>query len=1105
MWTLPTNVQAILAFAAISLISLPAISQGKAEKDSGIHKVPAGLIRGLVMDDKYEPVPAASVMLKGTKNGTFTDIKGEFSLTVPNSNEAVLLVTSSGFKPQEFAVKGRKSITIVLKAGLRDLDSVVVIGYGTVKRKDLTGAVASVSAADLKDIPVNSAAQAITGRLAGVQVTTSEGMPGADAKVIVRGGGSITQDNSPLYVIDGIQVENGLTNLSPQDIQSIDVLKDASATAIYGARGANGVVLITTKGGKEGRTSVTYNGFAGINQLTQSLDVMNPYEFVMYQYERSRGNVNDEISFANSYGTYWDTLQVYKEVPGINWQDKMFGRNALMQSHNVGITGGNKATTYGLSLTRNDQEGIMLNSSLKRNLINFKLDHTANRKLKIGLTTRFAQADVEGSGTSAGGQTQTSRLRQTIKYKPLLNKTTLNIDDFDQAYYNETNAVGNGVFLINPIALNQAEYRNDGTSLLNIGGYVNYAIAKNISFNTTVGYEYSDRQADAFDDVNTPGSIFFGLGTPVVGVISTRRNTLNVSNVLNFSVSGLLPKMGRDHVLKALIGQEIYEVDIRQSNMQLRNFPAGITPEKALGMLNLGEMRPTFPASLSVKSRLFSLFTRANYSYKDKYLASFTLRADGSTKFAEDKRWGYFPSGSIAWRISREEWMPDFGFITDMKLRLSYGQSGNNRINDFLYTSNYVTNIFPYGLNNSLIPSYSVAQLANPDLRWERTISRNIGLDLDMFKNRVSLTVNAYLNDVKDLLINVPIPGSSGYSTQLQNVGSTRNKGLEFQLSANIIDHKSFNWKSSFNISFNRNRILALSTYQDQYFQNSGWGISGQLADYVVKVGDPVGAMYGYITDGFYGLDDFTYDPATKIYSLNEKVPNNIAAAGVPQPGSIKFKDLNGDGKVDADNDRTIIGNANAKFFGGLNNQFTYKNFDLSVFVNFVYGNSIMNANKIEFTNGYVRNNNMLDLMSDRWRTINASGEVIQSTTTVNGKQVAIGESPEVLAAVNGNARIWQPLKGTGAYSLHSWAVEDGSFLRINNITLGYTVPVKFAKGKIRSLRVYATVNNLAVLTGYSGYDPEVNVIQSTPVTPGVDYSAYPRSRTFLAGINLVL
>lgn len=1095
-----------MAIAVILLFNLPAISQTGAAKDTSNKKnIPGTLIKGRITNENSEPLPAVSVVLKGTQNGTLTNIQGQFSLNVPDRVNAVLLISSTGFLPREYAVKGQENITIVLSPALKDLDSVVVIGYGTVKRRDLTGAVASVSAADLKDIPVNSAAQAITGRLSGVQVTTPEGVPGADVKIIVRGGGSITQDNSPLYVIDGVQVENGLSNLSPQDIQSIDVLKDASATAIYGARGANGVILITTKGGKDGRTSVTYNGFAGINQLTKRLGVMNPYEFVIYQYERSRGNVNDEISFANNYGSYWDTLNVYKDIPAIDWQDKMFGRNAIMQTHNVGITGGNKSTTYGLSLTRNVQEGIMLNSALKRNLINFKFDHTANSKLKIGLTMRFANSIIEGSGTSAGGQTQTSRLRQTIKYKPLLNNISLGIDDFDQAYYNETNAVGNGVFIINPIALNQAEYRRDGTKLLNIGGYVNYSLTKNISFNSTVGYEYSDRQADSFDDVNTPGSIFFGLGTPVVGVISTRRNTLNVSNVLNLSLSNIIPKLNRSHVLKALLGQEIYQVDVRQNNIQLRNFPIGITPEKALGMLNLGEMRPTFPTSLTTQSRLFSLFTRINYVYDNKYFASFTFRGDGSSKFAEDKRWGYFPSGSVAWRISQEKFMQRFDFITDMKLRLSYGQSGNNRINDFLYMDNYVTNIFPYGLNNSLIPSYSVAQLANPNLKWEKTVSRNIGLDLDFFKNRLSLTVNAYQNDVKDLLINVPIPGSSGYSTQLQNVGSTRNKGLEFQVSATVIEKKPFNWKTSFNISFNKNRILALSTYQDYYYQNSGWGISGQLADYIVKLGDPVGAMYGYVTDGFYKLDDFTYDPSTRIYSLKSGVATNIAAAGVPQPGSIKFKDLNGDGKVDADNDRTIIGDANPKFYGGMNQQFTYKNFDLSIFVNFVYGNSIMNANKIEFTNGYVRNNNMLDIMTGRWRTIDANGNTIQSTTTVNGQQVAIGEAPEILAAVNGNATIWQPLKGTGAYSLHSWAVEDGSFLRINNITLGYNIPVKFAKGKIKSFRVYGTVNNLAILTSYQGYDPEVNVIQNTPVTPGVDYSAYPRSRTFILGLNLGL
>ena len=1065
----------------------------------------ADSIRGKVLDEKGAPLPGVVVQVKGTKKGTQTDEQGRFTITVDSRNGQILVFTFLGYQRREIPAGMQPEQTIHMSPLAGNLDEVVVIGYGAVRRKDLTGAVSSVSAEDLKDIPVNSAADALAGRLAGVEVTSSEGAPGAATDITIRGGGSITQSNSPLYVIDGIQVESGLDGISPQDIQSIDVLKDASATAIYGARGANGVIIVTTKGGRAMKTTVTYNGLAGLNKLANSLDVMNPYDFVVYQYERSRGNEAEEKSFANSYGTNWDTLAAYHNQPDINWQQEMFGRNAIMQTHNIAVTGGNAATKFNISLTKNIQQGIMLNSDFDRNIINIKVDHTANSKFSTGFTLRGSDQSILGSGTSSGGFTQSSRLRQTIRYKPLITNPALGIDDFDQAYYSETNALGNGVFLINPLALNKAEYRKTGVTNFNIGGYANYRFTPYLSFRTTAGFDYSAVRSDAFDDVNTPGAIGSGLGLPLVNVVLTNKRTINVSNVLNFS-NASFRKTGfnRNNAISFLVGQEIYETGTKQVNNKLRQFPVGITAGKALGQLNLGTVMPGFPTSLDVTSRLNSFFSRINYAYKDKYLATFTIRADGSSKFAPANRWGYFPSGSVAWRLSQENFMKKLDFVSDMKLRLSYGESGNNRIGDFLYMQSFLSNTYPYGLNEVMTPGYVVTQLANVNLKWERTISKNAGLDLSLFRNRVQLTVDAYQNDVKDLLINVPIPGNSGYPYQLQNVGTTRNRGIEFQVSAAIINKKNFNWKSSFNLSFNKNTIQALSTYQPYYYQNSGWGISGQLADYIIKVGEPVGAMYGFETDGFYQLQDFDYDPATKIYSLKKGVATNVDVAGVPQPGSIKFRDLNGDGNVDANHDRTIIGNANPKFTGGLNQQFRYKQFDMSIFLNFVYGNNIMNANKVEFTNGYLRNNNMLDIMSNRWRTIDQQGNVIQSTSTLNGKQVATGEAPEVLAAVNKNAGIWMPIEGSGAYTLHSWAVEDGSFLRVNNITLGYTFSSGLlSKIRVQRLRIYATLNNLAVITGYSGYDPEVNVVRSTPVTPGVDYSAYPRNKAYLFGLNL--
>jgi hypothetical protein len=393
--------------------------------------------------------------------------------------------------------------------------------------------------------------------------------------------------------------------------------------------------------------------------------------------------------------------------------------------------------------------------------------------------------------------------------------------------------------------------------------------------------------------------------------------------------------------------------------------------------------------------------------------------------------------------------------------------------------------------------------LPNPNLQWESTVSRNAGLDLSLFKNRMNMSLDVYYNTSDKLLLDVNIAQTYGYTSQVQNVGKTSNRGVELQLGGTVIQGRNFSWTANFNISTNRNKVEALAPGQKQFFPDASWGVSGQPADYLVKVGEPLGSIYGLVTDGFYTTNDFTYDPYSRIYTLRAGVTNSGGVTGIAQPGSIKFKDLNGDGRIDLDNDRKIIGNANPKFTGGLNQAFTYKNWDASVFVNFSVGNDVYNANKIEFTNGYVNNANMLAIMSDRWKTVLPNGQTAEwvETRTINGtaQQVVLGVAPEELSRLNANARIWMPLKGTGAFYPHSWAVEDGSFLRLNNVTIGYTVPMG-NKG-IKKLRFYFTGNNLGIITAYTGYDPEVSV-RNSQLTPGLDYSAYPKSRTYLFGVN---
>ncbi|GAB4032167.1 SusC/RagA family TonB-linked outer membrane protein [Spirosoma gilvum] len=1027
-------------------------------------------------------LPGVSVVLKGTTQGTTTDADGKYTLRVPDRADVRLNFSFIGYVTQEVAVGNRSTLDVSLVSDEKTLNEVVVIGYEAVNRRDLTGSVSSVSSKQIRDIPITNAAEAITGRLAGVQVTTAEGGPGADIRIRVRGGNSITQDNSPIYVVDGVQLDNALNVISPQDIATIDVLKDASATAIYGARGANGVVIITTKSGRSNsRTTVTYNGSFGFRENLKQLGVLKPYDYVMYQYERTRGSATDSTAFARQFGSTFDTLSNYRNVPFIDWQDKVFGRKAGYQNHNISINGGNQQTSYNLSLTNNTEDGIQLGSAFKRNLVNFKLDHSVSSKFKVGVIVRYIDQRIDGAGTTTSGTAGTNRLRQSIQYQPLDLPTRPASDiDFDEDYYIATR-------LTNPVTLTSAEYQKRFTNGTNLSGYASYEFFPGLSLRVTAGYNNQVDRTDQFYNKIT-GTARNYASLPVATIRNSTAITLNNSNVLTYRKTGF---GGGKHDIDALLGEEIYETRGRAVGLETRYFPSDITPEKALANMNLGSppsgaVQPQ-PTSSEYQNRLLSFFGRVNYSFDKKYLATFTFRADGSTKFSPESRWAYFPSGSLAWRFSQENFMKPFKIVDDAKLRISYGSAGNNRIGDYLYAQLYNTS-GQYALGETVLPGFAPVGLSQPNLTWETTFSRNIGLDLGLWGGRIQFTADYYQNTTKNLLVNLPIPSTSGYTTQIKNVGATSNRGLEFQLNGTVMRTNNFTWTANANISFNRNRIDDLGPVQQQT-TSSGWQGSDGADDYILKVGQPVGLMYGFVTDGFYKVDDFNYDATTRTYTLKEGIPNDVTIFGNPQPGTIKLKDLNGDGQVRLENDRTIIGDANPKHIGGFNNQFTYKNFDASIFLNWVYGNSVYNANKIELTSGYYTNINMLDMMLNRWRTVDDKGVVVKD--------------PAALAALNANAQIWQPITNNRPY-LHSWAVEDGSFLRINNVTIGYTLPKELIKRiKMTNARFYATVNNLATITGYSGFDPEVNARRFNPLTPGVDFAAYPRARTYVFGVNL--
>ncbi len=1049
-------------------------------------------IKGKVVDNTGSALVGASVVVNGVKGGTQTDGNGAFAIKVLDDGKPrTLTISYVGYVATTVAAKGDNILVSLKKSSETAADEVVVIGYQTVRRKDVLSSVSSIGAKDLKDIPINSAAEALNGRLAGVTATTAEGSPDAQVNIRVRGGISISQDNSPLYVIDGIQVENGLANISPQDIQSIDVLKDAAATAIYGARGGNGVIIITTKSGKPGKLQVTYNGNFGFKKLPKTLDVLSPYDYVIYQSERSRGNSTDSTNFLTNFGSTWDTLANYKNTTPVNWQNEVFGITGSSQTHNVNASGGNKKWTYNFGYTFNNDKAIVLNSSYQRHIVNFKTDYKVTSKLKVGMSVRYTLQNVYGAGVSSDQGTAYNRLRNTIKYRPFLSPNQL-IDASDPLA--DPNA-GNGLILTNPILLVNSEFRRKTTDAINFTANAGYTFNKHIAFRSTFGYDsknFIDRQ---FSDSLTPLSIIQGGKKPILELDTTITTTITNSNVFTFSYKGIKGK----HDIDFLIGEETYDLKSELQHSLFRNIPTFTSHNDAIANTSLGTSFTGYPQLYKSRYTNLSFFSRLSYGYKDKYLFSFNVRADGASKFGDGNKWGYFPAASVAWRVKNEKFMQNLNFISDLKIRGGFGAVGNNRIADYLYITNFSNNgTYYYGLNNQPINAYYSTSLVNEKLKWESTISRNLGVDLSLLKSRINLSVDVYNNSSSDLLLNVPIASTYGYATQLQNIGKTSNKGIEVQLSAVILRKKNnLSWTATFNLSSNQNKIEALGTGQNYFYPAASWGVSGQPADYIERVGDPVGSMWGLVTDGFYKVSDFNYNNG--VYTLKSGVVNDGAIIGVVQPGSIKFKDLNGDGSVDLDHDRQIIGNPNPKYTGGLNQQLTYKQWDMSVFVNFSVGNSIYNANKIELTNAYTLNANMLAIMQNRWRVITPTGQTAQ---WVSGTS-AVGIPPDQLAALNANATIWQPLKSAGAFYPHSWAIEDGSFLRLNNVTIGYTLPVKVVtKLKISKIRFYATGNNLAILTKYTGYDPEVSV-RSSGLTPGLDYSAYPKSRSFIFGANV--
>lgn len=1056
-------------------------------------------IKGVVTDaGTNETIPGVNVVVEGDNSvGTTTDINGIFRLKV-NSKAEKLVFSFVGYVTQRVSINGQKDFTISLATDVKMLDEIVVIGYGTMRKRDLTGSISSISGKVLNNIPITSTAQAITGRLAGVQVTTTDGSPDADIMIRVRGGGSVTQDNTPLYIVDGFPV-NKISDIDPNDIGSIDVLKDASSTAIYGARGANGVVIITTKNPTGSKTTVNYNGYIQVKTLPKKLSVLSPYEFALLQYELASLKGSSGISSYNNYFGSLQDIDIYKNQIGTDWQRKVFGpsdlNDALSQgdkfskSNNLSIMGGNQVTKYNLSLTRTNDPGLMIGTGNSRTNLNFRLSHELLKVLKAEFNTRFSQTIIDGAGTADYTKSST-KIRNAVTYRPMNGLADyIPIDESDLS-----SSIDLASGLVDPVTLAQQSYRKQRRFALNMNGALSWTIIKNLVARTEFGTDYHFDKDNWFYGPLTTTARNNG-NLPYAQITTSTNPGYRWANTLNYTIKKLI----KNDELNLLLGQEILSqtsTSITSTARLFRN--KDIEPEKAFALMTLGSQEYT-NTNESGENNLASFFGRANYSLAKRYLLTLTLRADGSTKFAPGHQWGFFPATAMAWRVSDEEFMKKLKVISNLKLRVSMGEAGNNRMDDDMWRALYgLSSAKPIGFGEVPQPFYqpSSSVLYNPDLKWETTITRNGGIDFGLFKERINGSIDLYWNTTKDLLVQSTIPSNTGYTSQMRNIGQTSNRGVELSLNANIINHNDFTLTVSFNIGFNRSKIDKLDGVDSKPF-NSGWGSTDlrERDDFILQVGQAVGQIFGYVSDGMYTIDDFNYNATTKKYTLKPGIVNDASIISAVNfgPGSMKLKKLSSDSSmiISPDKDRTIIGNTNPLHAGGVNFNATYKGFDLSLFFNWVYGNKVYNANKIDFTTYWNRTyTNMLGLVDyeNRYKYMDKNGNLITD--------------PTALAELNKNATLWSPFMGRPVVS--SWAIEDGSFLRLNNVTLGYTIPKRLiTRVKMNQCRLYCTIYNAWILTNYSGYDPEVSTVRSSPLTPGVDYSAYPKSRSFTLGVNV--
>ena len=1012
-------------------------------------------LKGVIVDETDTPLIGATVQVKGTSTGSITDFDGNY--TIKANKGAVITFSYIGYKTQEIKFTGQPTVNIKMVPDNQTLDEVVVVGYGTMKRSDLTGSVASIAAKDVEGFKTSSVAGALGGQIAGVQITSTDGTPGAGFSINIRGVGTLTGDSSPLYIVDGFEVDD-IDYLSNSDIESIEILKDASSSAIYGARAANGVVLISTKSGKIGKPIINYNGSASYRKISKKLDVLSPYEFVKLQ-----GEVNSKYSDSyfktgnddNGNPYRYQSLDDYIGVSGVNWQDETFNPT-WSQDHSLSIMGGTEDTKYNASFSRYIENGIFKNSGFNKTTGKFRLDQKLSKSLSFNFTVNYALTNREGVGTS-GDSGRFNMLAQILSARPTGGLKQTDEELLASAIDPEMLESGESLAQVNPVKQTESVTNNKRAEMWSGNASATWQIIKGLTFKTSGTYNTTNNRTDIFYKDGSKEA--YRNGQKPYGRTQMGRD-VRWTNSNNLTWKQKVKK----HNYDIMLGHEVSFKSTEYLLGEAMDFPFDNLGNDYLG---LGATPSRVESSYSEKT-LLSFFARGNYNYDNRYLFTATVRADGSTVFSNKNKWGFFPSFSAAWRVSEEAFMKDVEWVSNFKVRLGWGIVGNDRISNYLSMDLYEAN--KYGIGNNTVTVLTPKQLKNANLKWEGASSVNLGVDLGFFDNRLNVTADFFIKDTKDLLLAQSLAHVTGFDSQMQNIGKIQNKGIELSFNSTNIQTRNFTWQTNFNISFIKNTLKGLASGVESMYARSGFDSNFTAYDYIATVGQSLGLIYGYEFDGIYQSSDFYTTPDNQLI-LKEGITNN-ARYGTVKPGVVKYKDQDGDGIITT-NDRTVIGNAMPKWYGGITNTFNYKGIDFSFMFQFNYGNDIYNATRLYATQSRSGRRNMLAEVADRWSPTNASNKVpSQDGYIVN--------------------------------DVYSRFIEDGSFLRLKNITLGYTLPHKWTrKFHASKLRIYATGQNLFCISGYSGYDPEVNSASSNPMTPGLDWGAYPKSRVFTFGIDL--